>query len=308
MKKILSIIIVFVLAILSLVACNEAKKVISEGETDASKTVSSLPEESASEDSMPDQKSKVIGIPSEDSPFTQEQIDEWINEFHELDKGLASFDGEHTPSYFLWDKHFWESDKMKETYMNFYAKETKFGCVGGLLEYADLTWDEYIAFYCSDEQYEKYMTPGEDNGRIGYAAQYYLFDKEAWTSEEYWKHENYISNSYVAPKTEDYYTSIPKSERNGYMKMYYVIDWQLREYVGEENFQKWLDEKEDKDQNILDFIEHFKITQEIYEDIYSEYYDTSAGVGCWRGLPYLQSGLFGTPEMQDEYFKVHPLD
>ena len=132
-----------------------------------------------------------------------------------------------------------------------------------------------------------------------------LYRYDAIFSEQFWNHPDYLLSSYVVPAIDDYYTSL--KDRNGYMRVYYLIDSLLIEYVGVDEFEKWLEEKEDIDQNILDFVEHFGITREIYEDIYRETCYNQY-TGNWSMLPYNADYLFGTPEMQDEYFKVHPLD
>jgi len=131
-----------------------------------------------------------------------------------------------------------------------------------------------------------------------YASVYPKFHREAWYREDFWNHEDFKTYAELANPDEiqDYYTSL--ADRGGYTKYYYIIDRILIEHVGVDAFNAWLDSVGDKDQNIVKFIEYFEITREVYNSLCANHNIT----------PYNPDYLFGTPEMQDEYFKVHPLD
>ena len=272
----------------------------------------SLPEDSVPDESLPETSEPEASVPEESEPevsepeeyvwYGQEELDAWYKQIKE--SSSAKKDGKHVDYYysidgvlmdFINDLQRGASDRYIEL-----TKDTKRINTASICEYFGITKDEYMALYT----FEEYTAPyGEIPFILAANLDRYRFD--AIFSETPWDHPDFLALNYTPPATDDHYTAL--EDRNGYMKDYYLIDRLLIEYVGPDAFEQWLENKEDAEQNIAMFINDFRITREIYEDIYREtcyleQYDK------WSLLPYNPDYLFGTAEMQEEYFKVHPLN
>ncbi len=275
----------------------------------------SLPEESIPDTSAPETSEPEVSVPEESEPevsepeayvwYGQEELDQWYAEFKEGNGG-DTYDGKHVRYYYAIDGKFIDEMISREIFNNHYrplAEGTKRNNMSMVCEYYGITKEEYMEVYT----FEDYKAPyGEAPFVLLWNLDYYRFD--AIFSDKPWDHPDYLLPLYTPPEIDDYYTEI--ADRNGYMRDYYIIDRLLIEYVGVDAFEEWLEEKEDIDQNIVEFVKDFGITREIYEDIYRETCwkeATELGPGYWKMLPYNPDHLFGTAEMQDEYFKVHPL-
>ncbi len=271
----------------------------------------SLPEESIPETSEPETSEPEISEPETSEPETyvwygQEELDRWYAEFKESNGG-DTYDGKHVRYYYAIDGKFIDEMISSEIYDNHYrplAEGTKRINMSVICEYYGIAKEEYMEVYT----FEDYKAPyGEAPFVLLWNIDFYRFD--AIFSDKPWDHPDYLLPLYTPPEIDDHYTEI--ADRNGYMRDYYIIDRLLIEYVGVDAFEEWLEEKEDIDQNIIEFVKDFGITREIYEDIYRETCwkeATELGPGYWKMLPYNPDYLFGTAEMQEEYFKVHPLN
>ena len=269
----------------------------------------SEPEVSAPDVSMPDVSMPDVSVPEtselEETSNTEksvwyddEELDQW---FAELKNGIDEYEPrEEITSDGMRSDHFTIIPGFFSDYIGsdfYFDYIPKFGACGdaniaALAEYYDISKEEYVEFCRAYlEKWGKAPYGEKPDG-----LELYMLNWDAWFSEEYWNHPDFIFSDYDSEKYDCYYTSVP--DRNGYTRRYYRIDYALIQYVGEEQFNKWLEEKEDTDQNILDFIEYFNITREQYDSLYKDYFP----------LPYNPDYLFGTAEMQEEYFKVHPLN
>lgn len=298
MKKILLLLLATLLILLSFTACDELKRENSEYMSEVSITDFSTPEDSVPEES-------VVSEPEESTAvekyvwYGETELKAW---FAELKQGADEYEPREQIS----------SDGMRLNnftnipgpFIEFLEKNwgkvfdtdyvPKFGACGdtniaAIVEYYGISKEEYIEF-CKEYLKERGKAP---YGEKPTGLELYMLNWDAWFSEEYWNHPDFWFSDYDGEKYDCYYTSVP--DRGDYTRRYYRIDYILIQHVGEENFQKWLDEKEDKDQNILDFIEYFEITREQYDELIKDYFP----------IPYNPDYLFGTPEMQEEYFKVY---
>lgn len=96
-----------------------------------------------------------------------------------------------------------------------------------------------------------------------------------------------------------------------YISLYYTIDYRLIAYVGEEKFNSFKDKYYGtEDFNILKFIEEFNIDKEkmiwINENYFYPKYVYKDGVN--KIYSYNPDYLYGTDEMKEEYFSIHPLE
>ena len=331
MKKILLITAVFILLCVLLISCNtslddETSK--NDAQNDVSLTELSVPVDiSINED---DETSKLdVSVPTENSvnedppPETSEteesrtevteayiwygekEMDEWFAEAKEDWEKEESLDGKHIRFFHQVDARLidYVTQEKFYHYVSFAGHTELGGTAAAVCEYFGISKEEYMAYY------NNHMM---NTGKVPYGVipmgvygNIDLYRYDAMFSEEFWNHPDYLLSGYVAPETDDYYTSL--KDRNGYMRVYYIIDRLLIEYVGVDAFEQWLEEKEDSDQNIIEFVKDFGITREIYEDIYRETC-YSEWLNRWSMLPYNTDYLFGTAEMQEEYFKVHLLN
>jgi hypothetical protein len=299
--KLLSTIAIILLLCIAFASCDDA---INNSSADAEQsefnkipTESSI-NESEPEASMPDMSTPETSEPEKSVWYDDEELDQW---FAELKKGIDEYEPrQEISSDGMRSDHFTTIPGFFSDYIGseFYSDYIpKFGVCGdaniaALAEYYDISKEEYIEFcHAYLEKWGKAPYGEKPNG-----LEIYMLNWDAWFSEEYWNHPDFIFSDYDSEKYDCYYTSVP--DRNDYTRRYYRIDYALIQYVGEEQFNKWLAEKEDIDQNILDFIEYFNITREQYDSLYKDYFP----------IPYNPDYLFGTAEMQDEYFKVHPLN
>ena len=325
--KLLSAIAIILLLCVAFASCNEVKdnssadigqSALSDAPSTENSVNESTPEESLTETSIPDSSEPIeseapVEI-SEEEVSEQEDVEpsiwygdkelrEWYLEY------LAGFEENHGDELYRYtrdDKHYGfyhglegglanaVTGKLFWDYIEIF-KGTDDINLAAFCEYYDITVDEYKQVYAGDFKEFGTKLPGEKpDGRVMLYIQIHQYD--AWFSEEYWNHPDLIIKDYIAPEIDDYYTSI--ADRDGYTRRYYRIDRLLIEHVGVDNFEKWLDEKENVDQNILNFIEYFEITKDTYTALYEKV----------NFKPYNSEYLFGTPEMQEEYFKVQPVD
>ena len=163
--------------------------------------------------------------------------------------------------------------------------------IGILCDYFDISKEDYIALCLSTLQKVPF---GQIPEVVCANMEMYRYD--AWFAEEYWNHPDFLYSNYEQPEVQSYYTSNPGDKEH--IRVYYNIDHKLIEHVGVDAFENWLDRKDKEERNILEFVKDFGITKDTFKAIYTGD----------RVLPYNPDYLFGTPEMQDEYFKVHPLD
>ncbi len=296
--------ITLTLPVMALTACDnsdppeESIVEVSDMSEAESTSEGSTPENSLPEDSVPEESIPDTSEPEKSVWYDDEELDQW---FAELKKGIDEYEPrQEISSDGMRSDHFTTIPGFFSDYIGseFYSEYIpKFGACGdaniaALAEYYDISKEEYIEFcHTYLEKWGKAPYGEKPNG-----LELYMLNWDAWFSEEYWNHPDFIFSDYDSEKYDCYYTSIP--DRNGYTRRYYRIDYALIQHVGEEQFNKWLEEKEDIDQNVLDFIEYFNITREQYDSLYEDYFP----------IPYNPDYLFGTEEMQDEYFKVHPLN
>ena len=292
---------------------------ITEDDETSNVDISSPEESNPPEDSNPEENSETEESQTEVVEsyvwYGQKELDQWFAEKKAYVEALTgknrTSDGKHLRYYegitdpivgYINEKA--GTDKLNGILQNEYSKMfagTQDSNTPAVLEYYGITKEEYVALLNSTLP----AAPEGEKPNFMYQLQVYHYD--ALFAEQYWNHPFYLVSDYVPPEIDSYYTSL--EDRGGYTKRYYRIDRLLIEYVGVDEFEKWLEEKEDVDQNILDFVEYFGITREIYEDIYRETcYLVDMYGAKWHRLPYNTDYLFGTPEMQDEYFKVHPLN
>ncbi len=313
--KLLPAIAIILLLCVAFASCNEVKDNSSAdiGQSDLSDTPSTenSGSENVSEDSLPEESMPVadysrfdgyvIGKLPEGEWYSQEDLDELIEMGLYVNRSAGSKNQRHITSYYGLEHHFVEAYFSDEEESKYFAMfdDTEYLAGGHLLEYYDIPWEDYIGFYTGAE-YRRIMALGEyaENaaGTTPYANSYPTFCKEVWYDSEFWNDERFVPYEYTYAQLKDHYTHI--EDRNGYTRYYYIIDRLLIQYVGEDEFNQWLDKTDDAQQNILKFIEDFEITREIYDEIFeNEEYKA-----------HNPDYLFGTPEMQDEYFKVHPLN
>ena len=337
MKKSLMIALIAVLIILFTacnVSCGENTNDVSKPEVSVQEQESATSEDEETSyleqsDDTSDELAPEDKVPEDDQNklefewYDQEQLDKWI------EKSIAHFKEEPCSD----DKHFYHYFSMPATFISEYVTEeanekykTMFSCtedktIGHRCDYFGITKEEYQALV--EKNYDSIMMLGEYNivetvegfhkkdlldWGPPYAREYMFYNYDAWFSDEFWNHPDLMYNGYVAPEIDDHYTSL--KDRNGYTKRFYIIDSLLIEHVGPDAFEQWLENKEDADKNIIEFVKDFGITREVYEDIYREtcwHEATATKDAYWSMLPYNPYYLFGTEEMQDEYFKVHPL-
>lgn len=98
-----------------------------------------------------------------------------------------------------------------------------------------------------------------------------------------------------------------------YTGIYFTIDSRLKDYVGQEKFNEFLDKYRELDCNIVNFVEYFDISKEEYIKIIDDYYDTIrwyfGGIpnnSDYYIYPYNPDYLYGTEEMREQYFCRHP--
>lgn len=274
---------------------------------------SSTPENSKAEQST---EPEVSVKPETYIWYGQAELDEWFEQYrltivNDSDVKLMN-DGKHHWGYstidgllitYINEK---SGSSLFEEYSKLFEHTTDIN-TSALCEYYGITKEEYIAYYnVFLEEFGKEqegVVPAYVMSRLS------SFRYDTIFSEEYWNHPDYLLSDYVTPEIDDYYTCL--DDRNGYTRRYYIIDRRLIEYVGVDEFNAWLESVDDAQQNIVEFIDQFGITREIYDDIFFETCYLGPPIYAkteWRNLPYNPDYLFGTPEIQEEYFTVHPLE
>ncbi len=326
MKKIYLITALLLAFVFVFTACevtdNESNASVSQNESGDGQT--SAPQESVPQGSEPEVSDYEQSDESQTPEVSTEEyvwygIDEINDWFETYILGAADseedfqYDGKHRAYYFnidglLLTEYVNEKagSSIYDEYLMLFNETTDIN-VPALCEYYGITKEEYVA-NCN-KFIEEFGKSKEGEIPIYLMLRLPSFRYDTIFSEEYWNHSDYLLNDYVTPEIDDHYTSL--DDRNGYTKRYYIIDRRLIEYVGVDEFEEWLDSASDTEQNIIEFVEHFGITREIYEDIYRKdcwQEATEHTVARWLFLPYNPDYLFGTPEMQEEYFTVHPLE
>lgn len=323
MKKIYLITALLLAFVFVFTACevtdNESNASVSQNESGDGQT--SAPQESVPQGSEPEvsepgvsdevsqpyREDVTLGVVEGDA-YTQEQLDEWVQEYITKYKNVtSSVYGENTKYNVMFfpelgaiaEHHFVDSyltnEKVEEYKKLFWGTESY--NLAELLEYYSISWDEYIGFYVGNE-YDRIMCLGKHADSLGtgqvpdgippYASCPQFFNS-GWGKEEFWNHEDFILDSYAPGEFEDYYTSVPDRI---YTRRAYIIDGKFIERVGWEAFSKWLDETEDKDQTVWNFVEYFGVG-----------FITTTDGGPWK---YRSLGL--TEEDRELYFTVHPLE
>ncbi len=283
---------------------------VSDGD-DISDTDVSVP----SETSVPETSEPEVSVePEKYVWYGEEELDKWYAEYKALQDQYylewrvnpdsekhqyVTDDGRHLFLYLHLDGTFMRfvGDVIDDDYIPKYAMTDDLN-IAAVCEYYGVTKEEYIEF-C--EGYIEKFCKAPYGEKPVYNYEPVMLNWDAWFTEEYWDHPDFVFSTYDSDVYDCYYTSVP--DRGNYTRRYYRIDYDLIQYVTEEEFYKWIDAVEDKEQNILAFIEYFDIDEEEYRAIY-EYKGTKA----WNPMPYNPDYLFGTPEMQEEYFTVHPLN
>ncbi|MBO7245564.1 MAG: hypothetical protein J6V56_02245, partial [Clostridia bacterium] len=241
----------------------------------------------------------VIGTLPDGEWYSQEDLPEMINQGLYVSRSLTPNNRRHISGYYGLELHFVVSGLPQEIQSKYYTMfdYTEYCAPGHVLEYFDIQWEDYIGFY-TDYEYRRIMSLGEYEhyGTPVYAEFYPIFAEDVWYDSEFWNDERFVPYGYKYADLKDYYTHI--EDRNGYTRYYYIIDRLLIHYVGQDQFDQWLENTPDEQQNILKFIEDFEITREIYDDIFKDE----------EFKAHNTDYLFGTSEMQEEYFKVHPLN
>lgn len=192
-----------------------------------------------------------------------------------------ALDGIHHEMYYAVDMAFVEffigTDEYYDHYYPLFGN-TMDNTYRGICEYYGITKDEYIKFW--EEMREKYNE--------SHLAERWSFEEiypletlyDAWFSDNYetesvfYANDNRLTSSEqinaetikFSTKTQSY---VPKERSFGFTYRYYTIDGKLIDYVGAEEFKKYI--ASTIDINIVSFIEYFEITREIYLEIYDGY-------------------------------------
>ncbi len=313
--KLLSAIAIILLLCVAFASCNEVKDNSSadteQSDLSGAPSAENSENESAPEGSSPETSTPVadyskydgyvIGTLPEGEWYSQDDLPGMIAQDLYVNRSAGSKNQRHITAYYGLEYHFVDayfSDEEENKYFDMFDG-TEYLAGGHILEYYDIPWEDYIGFY-TDYEYRRIMALGEyaENaaGTAPYSSAYPTFCKEVWYDSEFWNDEQFVPYEYTHADLKDHYTHI--EDRNGYTRYYYIIDRLLIQHVGEDKFNQWLDKTDDAQQNILKFIEDFEITLETYNEIFeNEKYKA-------HNTDY----LFGTEEMQEEYFKVHPLN
>ena len=262
---------------------------------DTSAPETSKPETSEPETSKPETSEPEVSEPetSEPESYTAEELHSLFIELKKEEESgdrELSLDNIHIGAYFTVDGHLIDYVGKE----NFDKAVEMFGVVGinhGIVSYYfGITKQEYTTLY---QQVLDTILPD-------YPAALYMgifcYQYEIWFSDEYWSYPELFYSDYIPSETKSHYT--PINEDRQYIRAYYNIDYKLIEHVGIERFNNWLDKTDEANQNIVVFVKDFGITKDTFTSIYKDI----------KTLPYNPNYLFGTAEMQEEYFKVHPLN
>ncbi len=316
------------LCMLFLAACQSSTPEVSntsaeETKAEASETVSEVSEQEISNDDVASDTSfETVDIPDEvKEKFSETAIRNMFENYKLFLQGYKDgFPPEEpvVPKNFD-EKHYNFFHHCNATVYNYIGEELEakykemFDCTiftgtAAVCEYFDISreWYENRQLIYLYANYADTVLTHSDYWKVSSVMPQCLYD--TIFSEEYWNHPDYLLPGYVAPEYDSYYTSKP--EGDNHTSWYYYIDYQLIEYVGIPEFEAWLESVPDEGQNIIDFVEHFNITREIFENVYKDHVMyTDKGEEYYNPtLPYNPEYLFGTQEMQDLYFTIHPLD
>lgn len=211
----------------------------------------------------------------------------------------VALDGYHHEMYYAIDFSFAYNFVSEEEFAHFgqMFENTKDFTYRGMCEYFGISKDEYVAFW------EKMRTEYE----ASYLAEKWPFDYMYIMESHYdeWFADDYEINR-VFMADESSWSEAPgksyiSAERSDdYILRYYTIDYKLIDYVGKDDFDKYLSEAEHV--NIKTFIEYFNIALEDYLQLYEL---PEPNPYNHKLYPYNPDYLF-SGESFDEYFKVHP--
>ena len=184
---------------------------------------------------------------------------------------------------------------------------------GWLLDYVDESKEQrFIELFGRTEDYNRrffmdyYGIPKEDYWKIYdkesiladpdvYNIEYY--NPDIWFSDDYYKNPLFVQEGKTAPEEN---SVIIKPEGDTiHTDRYFTICESLIDFVGEEEFNEFRDKYGGTaDFNILKFIEEFGISKEDFKKC------TETQLLATYGI-YNTDYVYGTPEMQKEYFEKH---
>ena len=184
---------------------------------------------------------------------------------------------------------------------------------GWLLDYVDESKEQrFIELFGRTEDYNRrffmdyYGIPKEDYWKIYdkesiladpdvYNIEYY--NPDIWFSDDYYMNPLFVQEGKTAPEEN---SVIIKPEGDTiHTDRYFTICESLIDFVGEEEFNEFRDKYGGTaDFNILKFIEEFGISKEDFKKC------TETQLLATYGI-YNTDYVYGTPEMQKEYFEKH---
>lgn len=188
---------------------------------------------------------------------------------------------------------------------------------GWLLDYVDTfepgLHQRYMDLFLKTEDYNRrafmdyFGIPKEDYWKIYdkdsiladpdvYNIEYY--NPDIWFSDDYYKNPLFIQEGKAAP--EEGSVMIRPEDDTIHTDRYFTICESLVDFVGEEEFNKFKAKYAGtEDFNILNFIKEFNISKEDFESLtQTRFVDFTFSI-------YNSDYVYGTPEMQKEYFEKH---
>lgn len=130
-----------------------------------------------------------------------------------------------------------------------------------------------------------------------------FYDADLWFSDTYYMEDAFLVEPGVCPEADSVYIR-PEGD-DIHTDRYFTIHPSLINYVGEDKFEEFKNKYAGtEDFNILNFIKYFNISKETF----SELTETKApGTGKIYYI-YNTEYVYGTEEMQRQYFERQPLD
>lgn len=131
----------------------------------------------------------------------------------------------------------------------------------------------------------------------------FKFDEDLWFSDTYYMEDIFLVEPGVCPEANSVY--IRPEDDDIHTDRYFTIHPSLINYVGEDKFEEFKNKYAGtEDFNILNFIKYFNISKETF----SKLTETKApGTGKIYYI-YNTEFVYGTEEMQKQYFEKQPLD
>ncbi len=191
---------------------------------------------------------------------------------------------------------------------------------GWLLDYVDSfepgLYHKYADLFLKTEDFNRrafmdyFGIPKEDYWKIynkdsilaepdAYNIEYY--NPDVWFSDDYYKDPLFIQASKIAPE-ENSVTIKPKDDTI-HTDRYFTICESLIDYVGEKEFNEFRNKYGGTaDFNILKFVDEFDISRDDFEKL------TQTHFADFTFSIYNSDYVYGTPEMQKEYFEKHILN